>query len=182
MALAIRAASGSRLRKPSLPLVLPGPCLGEVSGPDSNGLFILYLFLDQASLSVAARGETLMNPKLMVAISVIAAVPVCAHAQPPSAAKVSRADVQKVLKIISGDKVKTETYCDIAELDNQIDKADEKKDTERADELYRKRAELATTLGPEYAALMDGVQDVDPNSQIGKEIGSVLSALDKLCK
>lgn len=123
-----------------------------------------------------------MNRKLIVAISVIAAVPVCAHAQPPSAAKVSRADVQKVLKIISGDKVKTKTYCDIAELDDQIDKADEKKDTERADELYRKRADLATTLGPEYAALMDGVQDVDPNSQIGKEIGSVLSALDKLCK
>ena len=123
-----------------------------------------------------------MNPKLIVAILVIATVPVCAHAQPPSAAKVSKADAQKVLKIISGDKVKSQTYCDIAELDDQIDKADEKKDTERADELFRKRAELATTLGPEYAALMDGVQDVDPKSQIGKEIGSVLSALDKLCK
>ena len=123
-----------------------------------------------------------MNPKLIVAILAIAAVPVCAHAQSPSAAKVSKADAQKVLKIISGDKDKSQTYCDIAELDDQIDKADEKKDTERADELYRKRAELATTLGPEYAALMDGVQDVDPNSQIGKEIGSVLSALDKLCK
>ena len=123
-----------------------------------------------------------MNPKLIVAILAIAAVPVCAHAQPPSAAKVSKADAQKVLKIISGDKAKSQTYCDIAELDDQIDKADEKKDIERADELYRKRAELATTLGPEYAALMDGVQDVDPNSQIGKEIGSVLSALDKLCK
>ena len=123
-----------------------------------------------------------MNPKLIVAISVIAAVPVCAHAQSPSAAKVSKADAQKVLKIISGDKVKSQTYCDIAELDDQIDKADEKKDTERADELFRKRAELATTLGPEYAALMDGLQDVNPNSQIGEEIGSVLSALDKLCK
>jgi hypothetical protein len=124
-----------------------------------------------------------MNPKLIVAISVIAAMPVCAHAQPPpSAAKVSKADAQKVLKIISGDKVKSETYCDIAELDDQIDKADEKKDTERADELFRKRAELATTLGPEYAALMDGLQNVNPNSQIGEEIGSVLSALDKLCK
>ena len=123
-----------------------------------------------------------MNPKLIVAISVIAAVPVYAHAQPPSAAKLSKADAQKVLKIISGDKVKSETYCDIAELDDQIDKADEKKDTERADELFRKRAELATTLGPEYAALMDGLRDVNPNSQIGEEIGSVLSALDKLCK
>ena len=123
-----------------------------------------------------------MDLKLIVAILAIATVPVCAHAQPPSAAKVSKADAQKVLKIISGDKAKTQTYCDIAELDDQIDKADEKKDIERADELYRKRAELATTLGPEYAALMDAVQDVDPNSQIGKEIGSVLSALDKLCK
>ena len=123
-----------------------------------------------------------MNPKLIVAISVIAAVPVCAHAQPPSTAKLSKADAQKVLKIISGDKLKSQTYCDIAELDDQIDKADEKKDTERADELFRKRAELATTLGPEYAALMDGLQDVNPNSQIGEEIGSVLSALDKLCK
>ena len=123
-----------------------------------------------------------MNPKLIVAISVIATVPVYAHAQPPSAAKLSKADAQKVLKIISGDKVKSQTYCDIAELDDQIDKADEKKDTERADELFRKRAELATTLGPEYAALMDGLQDVNPNSQIGEEIGSVLSALDKLCK
>ena len=123
-----------------------------------------------------------MNPKLIVAILVSAAVPVCAHAQSSGAAKVSKADVQKVLKIIGGDKAKTQTYCDIAELDDQIDKADEKNDTERADELFRKRAELATTLGPEYAALMDGLQDVNPNSQIGEEIGSVLSALDKLCK
>ena len=123
-----------------------------------------------------------MNPKLIVAILAIATVPLCAHAQPPSAAKLGKADAQKVLKIISGDKVKSQTYCDIAKLDDQIDKADERKDTERADELFRKRAELATTLGPEYAALMDGLQDVNPNSQIGEEIGSVLSALDKLCK
>ena len=48
-----------------------------------------------------------MNPKLIVAILVIAAVPVCAHAQPSGAAKVSKADAQKVLKIIGGDKAKT---------------------------------------------------------------------------
>ena len=93
----------------------------------------------------------------------------------------SKADAQKVLKIISGDKVKTQTYCDIAELDDQIDKADEKKIPREPMSCIRKWAELATTLGPEYAALMDGLQDVNPNSQIGQEIGSVLSALDKLC-
>jgi hypothetical protein len=38
-----------------------------------------------------------MNRKLVVAILVIAAVPVCAQAQKPSA--VTKADAQKVLKI-----------------------------------------------------------------------------------
>ena len=37
-----------------------------------------------------------MNLKLIVAILVIAAVPVCAHAQPPSIAKVTKADAQNV--------------------------------------------------------------------------------------
>jgi hypothetical protein len=122
-----------------------------------------------------------MNLKLIVAILVIAAVPVFAQAQPPSTAKVTKADAQKVIKIISGDKAKTQTYCDIAKLDDQIDEADEKKDTKRADELYQKKNELTTKLGPEYVALMDGLQDVNPNSQNGQEIGSVLGELDKLC-
>lgn len=41
--------------------------------------------------------------------------------------------------------------------------------------------ELATKLGPEYVALMGGLQDIDPNSKDGQEIGSTLDALDKLC-
>jgi hypothetical protein len=121
-----------------------------------------------------------MKLKLIVAILVIVAVPVCAQAQPPSAAKVTKADAQKVLNIISGDKVKTQTYCDIAKLGDQIEEADPK-DTKRADELYQKMDELAKKLGPEYVALMDGLQDINPNSQVGQEIGSTLSALDKLC-
>jgi hypothetical protein len=121
-----------------------------------------------------------VNLKLIVTILVIAAVPVCAQAQPPSAAKVTKADAQKVLNIISGDKVKTQTYCDIAKLGEQAEEADPK-DTKRADELYQKMDELAKKLGPEYVALMDGLQDINPNSQVGQEIGSTLSALDKLC-
>jgi hypothetical protein len=122
-----------------------------------------------------------MNLKLIVAILVTAAVPVCAQAQPPGAAKVTKADAEKVLEIISGDKAKTQTYCDIAKLGDQIDEADQKKDTNKTDEMYQKMDELAKKLGPEYAALMDGLQDVNPNSQLGQEIGSTLSALDKLC-
>ena len=108
-----------------------------------------------------------MNLKLIVAILVIAAVPVCAQAQAPSAAKVTKADAQKVLNIISGDKAKTQTYCDIIKLGDEAEKADEK----NADELFQKMDELAKKLGPEYVALMDGLQDINPNSQVGQEIG-----------
>jgi ABC-type transporter MlaC component len=118
-----------------------------------------------------------MNLKLIVAILAITAVLVCAQAQPPSAAKVTKADAQKVLKIISDDTAKTQIYCDIIRLGDESEKADEKK----ADELFQKMDELSKKLGPEYVALMDGLQDINPNSQVGQEIGSVLGALDKLC-
>ncbi|MGB8895910.1 MAG: hypothetical protein WCD13_16620 [Pseudolabrys sp.] len=118
-----------------------------------------------------------MNLKLIVAILVIATVPVCARAQPPSAAKVTKADAQKVLKIISDDKAKTQTYCDMGKLGRQIAGADEKE----TGELFQKMDELAKKLGPEYVALMDGLQEIDMNSQDGQEIGSTLDALDKLC-
>ena len=118
-----------------------------------------------------------MNLNLIIAILVIAAVPPCAQAQPPSAAKVTKADAQKVLKIISDDKAKTQTYCDFAKLGDQIEEADEKK----ALELSQKMDELAKKLGPEYVALMDGLQDIDPDSKDGQEIGSTMEAFDKLC-
>jgi hypothetical protein len=116
-----------------------------------------------------------MNRKLVVAILVIAAVPVCAQAQKPSA--VTKADAQKVLKIISGNKAKTQIYCDITKLVEQITEGDENE----TDGLYQKIDELAKKLGPEYAALMDGLQEIDPESKVGQEIESVLMALQRLC-
>ena len=122
-----------------------------------------------------------MNRKLIVAIFIIVAAPVCAHAQPQSAAKVTKADAQKVLNIVSSDKAKTQTYCDIAKLGAQMEEADQAKDTKKVDELSQKMDEMTKKLGPEYSALMDALEDINPNSQNGQEIGSVLSALDKLC-
>ena len=122
-----------------------------------------------------------MNLKLIAAILVIAAVPVCAQAQKPSAANVTKADAQKVVKMISGDKAKTQTYCDMAKLGEQIEQANEKKETKKADELSQKMDELGTKLGPEYVALLDGLKEIDAESQDGQEIGSTLEALDKLC-
>ena len=122
-----------------------------------------------------------MNLKLIVAILLIVALPLCAQAQKLSAAKVTKADVQKVVKIISGDKAKTQTYCDLGKLNEQIEEADEKKDIKKTEELSQQIDALGKKLGPEYAALMDGLQEVDPESKDGKQIGLMFEPLDKLC-
>ena len=97
----------------------------------------------------------------------------------PSAAK-AKADAQRVVKMIIGDKAKSHTYCDVVKVGEQIEETDPK-DKKKADELYQQVDELATKLGPEYIALMNGLQDMDPDSEDGKEIASTLEALDKLC-
>ena len=123
-----------------------------------------------------------MNPKLLiVAVFVTAAVPVYAQAQKPSTAKVTTADVQKVVTLISGDKAKTQTYCDIGKLNEQIEEADDKKDIKKTEELSQQIDALGKKLGPEYAALMDGLEEVDPESEDGKKIGLMFEPLDKLC-
>ena len=121
-----------------------------------------------------------MNLKLIVAISAIAVVPVCAQAQQPSGANV-KTDVQNVVKMISGDKAKTQTYCQIDELSDQVTQAAQKKDDKKVEELSREIEELEGTLGPEYVALVRELEEVDPNSQDGQEISSAFDALDRLC-
>ena len=128
-----------------------------------------------------------MNLKSIIVALAIAALPVCAQAQqkpqqePPAAPKPTKASAQKVIQIISGDKAKTKLYCDIAALSDQIDAAAEKKDEKKLDELSQKADEMGAKIGPEYVALLDGLQDMDPGSKETEEIGSMLETLDKLC-
>jgi hypothetical protein len=122
-----------------------------------------------------------MKLKSIVAAFVIAAVPAYALAQKP-AAKATNADAQKVVKLISGDKAKVQTYCDMNKLGEQIDQAEQKKDSKKVDELSKKMDDMSQKLGPEYIALVDGMQGIDPNSKQGKDIGTTLEALDKLCE
>ena len=52
-----------------------------------------------------------MNLKIVVAVLLFDAL-----AQSPSTAKVNKGDAQKVVTIISGDKAKTQTYCEMQKL------------------------------------------------------------------
>jgi hypothetical protein len=96
------------------------------------------------------RWEVLMNRKFIVAILLVVAVPVYAHAQNP---RVSKRDAQKVVRIISGDKAKTQTYCDMVKLGEQIEQANDKKDSKSVEELSKKLGELGPKLGPEICRI-----------------------------
>ena len=96
-----------------------------------------------------------MNRKFIVAIFLIGAVSVYAHAQNP---RVSKGDAQKVVTIISGDKIKTQAYCDIHKLAQQLVEAHEKEDGEKVNELFEKIQTLEKTVGPEYVALVGGLR------------------------
>jgi hypothetical protein len=53
-------------------------------------------------------------------------------------------------------------------------------DSRKFDALFHRMYELGKKLGPEYAALVDGLQDIDPQSEVGQEISSTLDGLDNL--
>jgi len=122
-----------------------------------------------------------MNLKFNVAILLIAAVPVCAQAQRPSVPRVSKGDAEKVVTIISGDKAKTQAYCDMQKLALQVEEASAKNDGKTVEELSQKIETLEKTLGPEYLALLDGFQDIASDDELGAEFMSAAAALDRLC-
>ena len=120
-----------------------------------------------------------MKLKLLVAALVV--LPLCAQAQPKNAPKATKADAQKIVKLISGDQAKLKIYCEMGKLSDEAQAAEAKKDTKKVEELSKKIEELGGQLGPEYAAFMDGLDSVDPNSQAAKDIDTEMGALDKLC-
>jgi hypothetical protein len=113
-----------------------------------------------------------MNLKLSFAVLLIAVFPLCGYA-----ANVTNADAQKVVKMIADDSGKHQTYCDVLKLSKQIE------ETDPNDADKNKRIdELETKLGPEYIALLNGLRDMDPDSEESKEINSTLEPLDKSCE
>lgn len=118
-----------------------------------------------------------MKRLLIVAISLLCAASLHAQDQQPSAVKL-KADAQRVVSIISGDKAKRLIYCQISDLGNQID---QQKDRTRAEALPQKMDELEKQLGPEYVAFIEATKDVDPDSKDGQDLVSLFDELDAAC-
>lgn len=125
-----------------------------------------------------------MNIKLVVAVTALAAMPAFAQAQqgqPQSLPKPTKAEVQKVVQIVSADKAKTQAYCELAKLSDQMATLDPKKDEKKLDELGKQADELAEKIGVEYVKLTDELAQVDENSPEAKDFAALLAPLDKLC-
>jgi hypothetical protein len=127
-----------------------------------------------------------MKLKLVIAVAAIAALPVLAQAQqkgapPPAAKPPTKADVQKVVNQIKGDKAKLDTYCQIAKLGDQAQAAAEKKDQKKMEDLNKQADALAAKVGPDYVKLMGSMEEVDPESKDGKELIALFDSLDASC-
>ncbi len=115
-------------------------------------------------------GEGQKSENLMSALSLHA------QAQQPDVAKL-KADAREVVGSISGDKAKTEADCQITDLGEQLDRADQEKNSKKRLDLSR----LQKKLGPEHVALVHALKDVDPESPHGQELASMIESLDESC-
>jgi len=127
-----------------------------------------------------------MKLKLGIAALLAVAIPAVAQAQqnnpPANAPKPTIADVQKLVQAISSDKAKVKAYCDIGKLQEQMEQAEQKKDTKAVDALSTKADALAKQLGPDYEKVMGGLDQLDPNSPEGRRYTAVFQPLFKQCK
>ena len=115
-----------------------------------------------------------MNRQSVVAILLVVAVP--AHAQ-----NLRIGDAQKVVTIINSDKIKTQSYCEIMKLGEQIGQAYEKNDRKMVNEVSQKIDTLEKILGPEYVALINRVPEIAENDQLRAEFLSAFGKLARLC-
>ena len=121
-----------------------------------------------------------LNGLLIVAILAISTAPLYAQRQQQNVAKL-KADARNLVGIIGGDKTKTQTYCQIDDLSEQLNQAVQEKDRKKAEALSQKISELYKKMGPEFAALIDIEKHIDLDSADGQEIASIVASLGESC-
>jgi hypothetical protein len=127
-----------------------------------------------------------MTLKLFVAVSIFVVAPFVALAQTDDAtneaSKPTVEDLQKLVRTISSDEAKLKVYCEIGKLQAEIDKALENNDEKAFDAVVAKLDSFVPQMGPDYKKAMDGLAEVDPNSDEGQKFTGVLDPLHKQCR
>jgi hypothetical protein len=117
---------------------------------------------------------------LIVGILAISTSPLYAQRQQQNVSKL-KADARNLVGIIGSDKTRTQTYCQIEGLSEQLDQAVQQKDSKKARALAEKIAQLNKKMGPEFATLVDIEKRVDLDSPDGQEIASIVASLGEAC-
>jgi hypothetical protein len=123
------------------------------------------------------------------ALAIAVIVPSCAGIpafaqshEPDNPAPPTIGDVQKLVQAISSDKAKLKAYCELDNLYEQLGKAQEKNDIKEFDVLGAKIDSIEQQVGPDYRRIMDGLGEVDPNSDEGQKLNAVFEQLQEQCK
>ncbi len=131
---------------------------------------------------------TSVTPKLVIAValSVSIAVPGIAFAQKQSpintVPKPSIAQVRTLVQMISSNKAKLKIYCDLNQLDEQLEEAERRKDRAMLEALNAKADNLERQISPDYTKVTDSLEIIDPNSAEGKQFAALIGTLTKQCK
>jgi tRNA U34 5-carboxymethylaminomethyl modifying GTPase MnmE/TrmE len=120
-----------------------------------------------------------MKQALSIGILIILTAPLFAQAERDPAKL--KADAKKVVSIIKADKAKTQAYCQIAIVGEQMNQALQAKDKEKLEELTQKLPELEKNLGPEYLGLLESLRKVNLRPQDGQQIVAMFDRLDDSC-
>ncbi len=93
-----------------------------------------------------------MSTKFVAAIAVMTAVTAtAAFAQGQAAPKASKAEVQKVIDGVKGDKTKLSQYCELTKLAIQISTLAQKNQNDpKLQDLEKQMDDIAAKLGPDY--------------------------------
>jgi hypothetical protein len=120
--------------------------------------------------------ESPMKINLVFALSAVAALAsVPALAQQANAPKASKADVEKVISSIKGDKAKLANYCTFVKLEDEADAlaAKNQKDP-KLQSLGQQIGDSIKKVGPDFEKIM--------NSELDDASGALFEDLAKSCK
>jgi hypothetical protein len=127
-----------------------------------------------------------MRLKLFVAVTIFVTASIAALAQvdepADNPAPPTIEDAQRLVQTISDDKAKLKAYCELGNLYEEVERAEEKNDMKELDALGLKIDSLEQQVGPDYRRVMDALGELDPNSPEGQKLTAVFEPLHKQCE
>ena len=88
-----------------------------------------------------------MKQLLIMGILMVSTAPVFAQGQQPDAAKL-KADARNVVSTITGDKAKSQTYCLVLDLSDELDQVDRHKEPKKAEDPVAEGRRFAKKTWP----------------------------------